>query len=109
MNIEPNQWISQNTKSPNEKLVGSVIYTIPRKLFSQKPFALYVEMIPMKFLSKMGLYNIPIQGSTVTVHVVDNPDVVYTGVCELRAQIGTKTAVGLVVKHDTSTIKLLNN
>lgn len=61
-------------------LVGSVIYTIPRKLFSQKPFALYVEMIPMKFLSKMGLYNIPIQGSTVTVRVVDNPDVVYTWV-----------------------------
>ncbi|KAG5548987.1 hypothetical protein RHGRI_014387 [Rhododendron griersonianum] len=54
----------------------------------------------MRFLSKIGLYYIPIQGTTVTVRVVDNPDVVYTGVCELRSQIGTNTAVGLAVKHN---------
>ncbi|PSS00238.1 Werner Syndrome-like [Actinidia chinensis var. chinensis] len=55
-------------------------------------------MIPLRFLSKMGNYNIRIGGVVIHVRVVDNANLVDQSLSEIRHQIGTNTAVGLIFK-----------
>lgn len=55
-------------------------------------------MLPTKLLSKVGTYNIKIQGATVTVRVADRPAVVCNGLCELRSLIETNSTLGLTIK-----------
>ena len=47
-------------------------------------------MIPAKFLRKMGIYNFNFNGESVRVKVVDNEDLVDTGVAELTCPLDTR-------------------
>ncbi|KAL7257731.1 hypothetical protein ACSBR1_003947 [Camellia fascicularis] len=56
--------------------------------------------IPMRFLSKMGIYKFQIQQVSIIVRLVDCDALVATGLLELRSVIGTSSAVGLTLKYN---------
>ncbi|KAM3704607.1 hypothetical protein ACB098_03G017900 [Castanea mollissima] len=59
-----------------------------------------MNLIPLSFLSKMGIYDIEIGGANVKVSIVDNPALVGAKMDELRSslQASERQVVGLDVK-----------
>ncbi|KAM4108078.1 hypothetical protein ACB094_03G017800 [Castanea mollissima] len=59
-----------------------------------------MNLIPLSFLSKMGIYDIEIGGANVKVSVVDNPALLAAKMDELRSSLQTseRQVVGLDVK-----------
>ncbi|XP_075658260.1 uncharacterized protein LOC142628139 [Castanea sativa] len=59
-----------------------------------------MNLIPLSFLSKMGIYDIEIGGANVKVSVVDNPALLGAKMDELRSSLQTseRQVVGLDVK-----------
>ena len=46
-----------------------------------------MNLIPQSFRSKMGMYDIEIEGANVKVSIVDDPDLVDTKMDELRSSL----------------------
>jgi len=59
-----------------------------------------INLIPLSFLSKMGMYDIEIHGANVKVSVVDNPALVDAKINELKSSLQTsqRRVVGLDIK-----------
>ncbi|KAL0006259.1 hypothetical protein SO802_013820 [Lithocarpus litseifolius] len=59
-----------------------------------------MNLIPLSFLSKMGMYDIEMHGANVKVNVVDNPALIGVKMDELRSSLQTsgRQVVGLDIK-----------
>ncbi|KAM4108079.1 hypothetical protein ACB094_03G017900 [Castanea mollissima] len=69
-----------------------------------------MNLIPLSFLSKMGIYDIEIGGANVKVSIVDNPALVGAKMDELRSSLQTseRQVVGLDVKFVKTDMPLIN-
>ncbi|XP_030957284.1 uncharacterized protein LOC115979398 [Quercus lobata] len=66
-----------------------------------------MNLIPLSFLSKMGIYDIEIHGANVKVSIVENPALVGAKMDELRSSL--QTSERLVVGLDVKFVKTFEN